>query len=628
MNRVRGGGGAQDGWAGLIGAVATALAGEAPGGGYAPPHPHSWLAAVASATPPCLRQWLNRQAEAAAAAGGHAEPLIYQNELPVQLLAGGIVTAAARAVASWRAAPRDILTHGPATGEPRDGAGDTPDDRVLGIVAISALSTLALEPGGEDKILVQVRELTAGFAAPGWPEALGSLATRTRELHDLLWQARNTRSQHWQHVTLEDRVLAEAAAAAAVGGAAAASGTPPEQWLFPFHLFCRLAVSAAEDALTAIERWLGVDFLPAPRTPQRSASLAVLAASQAAGLWRGCDCKAAAGAGDLAFVPRGRCRQPDHDLRSWRPGQPRPGSRNGSRYASTLWGWLRRWLGGAASGRAGDGERAGYARLHTNDVAGSVLARTWLSTDRGAGGPVLLYDRILPEYCLRCGNKIQLASHTTGAGRTQVVRMCCDDPERVYRSDFTERNGRRLPRPKLGIVVVLRSDTPGRAGYCPTTPLGPLWLCRASGRYSCSRQYCPACGASPGQGHEPVPYGWVLLPHGQAWQDLKDTARPRPGVAGGQVREADLRFLTEIFAELRPGPQPVFADPACVWAAARAFSLADMERFRELAGRRGLELLLRCKEMAGETGRDGRDARHDGARSHGERIGHGDEFVD
>jgi hypothetical protein len=163
-------------------------------------------------------------------------------------------------------------------------------------------------------------------------------------------------------------------------------------------------------------------------------------------------------------------------------------------------------------------------------------------------------------------------------------------------------------RPKLGIVVIWQSEVAGSAGYCSTAPLGPLWLCRTSGRYSRSQQYCPACGPDPGPGHEPVPHGWVLLPREQAWHDLVGTAG-RGGSAdgpasGATVSESDLRYLEEVFAELQPGTQPTFATPADVWAAARGWSIEEMERFRDLAGQRGLELLLRCKQIAEGTGQD------------------------
>jgi hypothetical protein len=591
MNRESCGGGVQDSWAGVVDAVAAALADRPSSRENGSQHPHSLLAAVAGATPPGLRSRLRHHAADDGAAGRPIEPLLHQTELPVYLLGSGIIDVAAHAVAMWRKGVAD----GPA-------ADNSAEVRVLASVAISALSTLRLEVTGDDAVLAHVRARIGGFDASGWAEALASLAGRTRELHDLLWAARNTRNHQWPHVSLEDQILAEAVAAAVVSGAAAASEVPPQQWLFPFHLFCRVAVSAAEDGLAAIERWLGIDFLPAPRTIERSVSLAVLATEQAASLWQGCACKTGTDPAELAYDPRGRCRQPDHDLRSWQPGKIRPGSRNGSRYASTLWGWLRRWLGGTGGGRAPDAGPHGYARPHTNDVAGSVLARRWLSADRGADGPVLLYDRILPEFCLRCGSKVRLVSRVTGTGRTQVERVCCASPQRVYRSDFNERNGKRTPRPKLGIVIV---GEPGRAGYCSTRTLGPLWLCRVSGRYSRSRQYCPECGPSPGPEHDEVRHGWVWLPREQAWQDLKHTAQQADSAgepaAEGTVTEADLRYLERIFAEVVPGTRPKFATPADVWVAAQDWSIEEMDRFRDLAGRPGLELLLRCKGIAQEA---------------------------
>lgn len=590
MNRESCGGGVQDSWADVIDAVAAALADRPSSGGNGSPHPHSLLAAVAGAAPPGLRARLQRHGAGDGAAGRPVEPLLYQNELPVYLLGSGIVDVAAHAVATWR--------KGVADGAAAD---DGAEVRVLAVVAISALSTLRLEEAGDDAVLVRVRGRIGEFDVSGWAEALASLADRTRELHDLLRTARNSRNHQWPHVSLEDQILAEAVAAAVVGGAAAASGVPPQRWLFPFYLFCKVAVSAAEDGLAAIERWLGTDFLPAPRTIERSVSLAVLVTEQAASLGQGCACKTGTDPAELAYDPRGRCRQPDHDLRSWQPGNIRYGSRRGSRYASTLWGWLRRWLGGTSG-------PLGRSRLHTNEVAGSVLARRWLSADRGAGGPILLYDRVLPEFCLRCGNKVALVSHATATGRVQVERICCANPQRVYRSDFNERDGKRTPRPKLGIVVFWAAGLPDRAGYCSTGPLGPLWLCRASGRYSRSPQYCAECGPSPGPGHDPVRHGWVWLPREQAWRDLAGTAQQVDSAgeptAEGTVADADLRDLEGIFAEVVPGTRPTFATPADVWAAAQDWSIEEMERFRDLAGRPGLELLLRSKGIAEEADQD------------------------
>jgi len=341
MNREPCGGGVQDSWADVAGAVAAALADHPSSRENGSQHPDSLLTAVAGASPPGLRSRLQRQAAGDGAAGRPIEPLLHQNELPVYLLGSGIIDVAAHAVATWRKGVAD----GPA-------ADDSTEVRVLAVVAISALSTLRLEVTGDDAVLAHVCARIGGFDASGWAEALASLADRTRELHDLLRAARNTRNHQWPRVSLEDQILAEAVAAAVVGGAAAASEVPPQQWLFPFHLFCKVAVSAAEDGLATIERWLGIDFLPAPRTIERSISLVVLATEQAASLWQGCACKTGTDPAELAYDPRGRCRQPDHDLRSWQPGSIRPGSRRGSRYASTLWGWLRRWLGGT-SGQLG-----------------------------------------------------------------------------------------------------------------------------------------------------------------------------------------------------------------------------------------------------------------------------------
>jgi hypothetical protein len=311
--------------------------------------------------------------------------------------------------------------------------------------------------------------------------------------------------------------------------------------------------------------------------------------------------------GELGFARRGPCRQDDHDLRAWRPGQGKPGSRGGARYASTLWGWQRRWLGGADFGRAAAAApAAGSARtrLRPNDVASSVLARKWLCADRGFGGPVLRYDRILPEFCLGCGGKVRLTSVPGPAGRMLVRRApCCPQQQLVYRSEFIWRDGRRLLRPKLGLVVASQSDDGGHAGYGSTEPLGPVWVCRASGRYSCSGRCCPECGPGQERGHEPVPHGWVLLPLAGAWADLRATAGLDDEQAAGSpaddaVGQADLRFLADVCGQLPPGNKRQFEAPADAWAVAKGWSSAEMNSFTDLAGLRGLELLLRCRRIA------------------------------
>ncbi len=573
-------------WTDVINVVAAALAAHRfPAEGDSPGSP-SLLAALTGSAPPSLQRRLQRDH----AAQGDVEPLIYQNELPVRLLAHGIIGIAAHAVASR-----------PGASEP--GAGDP---RVMAIVALAALSTLRLDRADHTAPWTQDRLAGLGFDEIAWTQALDSLADRTAELDDLLRRAASDRRQTWRQVSLEDRILAEAVAAAVVGGAALANGLPARQWTFPFHLFCSLAVSAAKLSLRTIERWLGIEFLPAPLAPERTASLAVLVADEASALEQGCGCKADTGVDEIAYARRGPCRQADHDLRAWLPGQPKPGSRTGARYASTLWGWQRRWLGGANAGRAATDGHPERPRLHSNDVASSVLARRWLSGDRGFGGPVLLYDRILPEFCLTCGSKVQLAASTDGAGRTIIRRMpCCGQQQLVYRSEFTFRGGRGILKPKLGIIVAWPSSSEGNAGYGTTALLGPLWICRRSGRYSLSARHCPSaeCRADGKCSLGPVPHGWVLLPLSDAWADLKatgglgdyETASLPPD---GTVSEAELRLIAGICGKLWPDRECRFETPADVWTLASSWSSAQMNDFMALGKRPGLELLLRCKEIA------------------------------
>jgi len=578
-------------WAEIIDAVATPLeARRLPDAGGE--DSVSLLAAVTGSVPPGLRRRLQHQLPSQDPANDDVEPLIYQNEFGVHLLADGIVDVATQAVAGRCARGCPAVT---------------------AIVAVAALSTLRLEPAGNAAARLQVHRRITMFGAPAWTEALDCLASRTAELNDLLTKAADGRRQSWARVTPEDRILAEALAAAVVGGAAQASGVPPQRWLLPFHLFCSLGTSAARSSLTTIEHWLGIEFLPAPRTAGRAASLAALVADEAAALWRGCGCKVAAGGDELGFARRGPCRQDDHDLRAWRPGEGKPGSRGGARYASTLWGWQRRWLGGADFGRAATATDAARPRLRPNDVASSVLARRWLDADRGFGGPVLRYDRILPEFCLGCGSKVRLTSVPGPAGHMLVRRAtCCPQQQLVYRSEFIWRDGRRLLRPKLGLVVAAEG---GNAGYGSTEPLGPVWVCRSTGRYSCSGRYCPECGPGQERGHERVHHGWVLLPLAGAWADLRATAglddlqvnvSPADGVspadtgspADNTVGDADLRFLADVCGHLPPGHQRQFEAPADAWALAKGWSSAEMNRFKDLAGLRGLELLLRCRRFA------------------------------
>lgn len=559
-------------WPGILEAVAGALSQawlpavrDEPG--------QSLLDALAEATPRSLRRAVARQA-AAGGDGEAVEPLIHQNDLPPYLLANGAFEVAATAVA----------------------------DRVAAAVAVCALSTLGSGQAPHEGALSPLPRRLAEFAAPAWQEGLAALAARTAELNGLLRAAAGTRRQQWRGVPPDDRILAEAAAAAVVGGAAGATGVPPQTWRFPFHLFCRLGVSAAEDAGAAIERWLGIEFLPAPHTRERTASLAALVAAQAMTLAGGCRCKDGIDRGEVAFVPRGACRQEDHDLRLWRPGGTRPGSRGGGRFAATLWGWHRRWLGGA--GAAPSPPAAARPRLRSHDVAGSVLARCWLAVDRGFGGPVLRYDRILPEACLNCGATVRIAHRTAPGGRAATGRDdCCERPRRVYRSEISLRGGGAQVRHKLGVVVAAQEDgAPG--GYCSTAPLGPLWLCASSGRYSLAGRYCPdpGCGPHDGGGHLRVDHGWVLLPRGQAWADLRGTAARGDGAAaaggGGGLSEDDLRYLREALGLPAQGAWGAGRTAAEVWERARGWSAREMEAFRKRAGKRGLELLLKCKQAA------------------------------
>jgi hypothetical protein len=574
-------------WSEVMNKVAAALADrQLPDAMGDREHPVSLLTAVTGSIPPGLLRRLRLypvDPEFRSPANDDVEPLIYQNEFPVSLLAAGIVDVAAQAV-------------GGACGQ------ECP--RVTAITAISALSTLRLEPAEEGAALLHVHRRIAAFGSPEWTAALDALARRTAELDELFAAVAGDRRQGWHRVALEDRILGEAVAAAVVGGAAQASCVPPRDWLFPFHLFCNLGVSAAGSALSTVERWLGIEFQPGPRTPARAASLAGLVADEASALWRGCGCKVPAEDEELGFARRGPCRQDDHDLRAWLPGQHKPGSRSGARYASTLWGWQRRWLGGADVGRAAAAAPAARPKLRSNDVASSVLARRWLSADRGFGGPVLRYDRILPEFCRSCGSKVRLISVAGPAGRTLVQRAaCCPQQHLVYRSEFIERDGRRLLRPKLGIVVASQSQEGGNAGYGSTEPLGPIWMCRQCGRYSRSAGQCPGCGPVPERAHERVHHGWVLLPLAAAWADLKATAGPGDDdmaskAAGDAVAEADLRFLADVCGQLTPREPRQPGTPADVWALAKGWSSADMNAFRSLAGRRGLELLFQCRQIA------------------------------
>ena len=294
-------------WSEVMNKVAASLAArQLPDAEGDPDNPVSMLTALTGSIPPGLRRRLRLGPLGPLSqnkANNDVEPLIYQNEFPVRLLAVGIVDVAAQAVGA---------------------ASDQECPRVTAITAIAALSTLRLDPGEEGATLLHVHRRMRAFGSAEWTAALDALARRTAELDELLAAAAGDRRQGWHRVALADRILGEAVAAAVVGGAAQASGVPPREWLFPFHLFCNLGVSAAGSALSTVERWLGIEFLPEPRTPARAASLAALVADEASALWRGCGCKAPAEDEELGFARRGPCRQDDHDLRVWRPGSTSP----------------------------------------------------------------------------------------------------------------------------------------------------------------------------------------------------------------------------------------------------------------------------------------------------------------
>ncbi len=546
----------------------------------------SMLAALTGAPSPRLRYQLERLHELRSSPGRAAEPQVHQYLVPLYLLSRRIVNVAAIAVAGCT--PQEFA--------------ELADDerqrhRATGIVAVAALSTLRLGTELWGELNGQAAGLAQPFGSVAWTTALDQLAARSAELHELMLAADHDRRHAWRGVDTADRILAEALAAAVVGGAADASGVPPDRWLFPFHIFCKLALSAAEDGLATIEDWIGIEFAPPPRSPEREIDLAVLVAGQAGHLHQGCQCKAGTDPRAVAFVPRGPCRQADHDLRNWLPGLAKSGGRGG-RYAETLWGWLRRWLGGAGTSRAAAG---GRARLRPNDVAGSVLVRCWLHMDRGYGGPSLLYDRILPEYCKNCTRPAHPVTTARPGEHASVDRIkCCDEPQRVYRSDFTERAGKRVIRPKLGLIV---ASEQGRAGYRSTQPLGRLWLCTSSGRYFLSSEYCPDCqtGTADGQ-HEQVSHGWVLLPLADAWQDLLSTRQPPPEPVlpdrAVSASKEDLMLLQQAFSAMGLEHARALRTAADAWNVAREWKRDEMDQFMPIAGKEGLEALLRCKQVA------------------------------
>ena len=331
-------------WADVMETVAVALAeqplgpvGERrpPAVGEVPYDSPSMLAATAAATPRELRLRLGSYGALDSAGADELTPEIYLNEWPTRLLATGIVGAAAQALAGrpeLLGGYPELLTGYPELTTDAGLPDGVPDgERVIAAVTISALSTFQLDPRAELAALDEVRRHLPKFSGPGWADALDALTKRTAELYGLLRSAAGARRQVWRGVSLEDRLLAEAVAAAVLGGSASASGVPAHEWLFPFHLFCRLGMTAADDALGTIERWLGTEFRPEPRTRQRSAALAVFVASEAMALPGGCRCKEGVDFGEVAYTPRGACRQADHDLGSWRPGMMKAGNRAGRR---------------------------------------------------------------------------------------------------------------------------------------------------------------------------------------------------------------------------------------------------------------------------------------------------------
>lgn len=579
-------------WADVIASVAAALAKRPLAG--TEPQPHSGrlayspslLVALTTAEPlNLLRRRRRHMTEGHPVAGSEVGGDML--DAPFELLASGIIDVAAQAAAIHAVPTR------------RGGAfgGSAPDARVTAVVAISALSTIHLDWMPDEAALAAVRSRLGWFTNPSWEEALDALADRTGEVLGLLTAARDRRQHAWPGVEPDDRMLAEAVAAAVVGGSASASGVPPDQWRFPFRIFCKLGASAAWDAVNAIEQWLGVEFRPG-RSFERQASLGEFILSEAKELHRGCTCKEGIDPHHTGFIPRGSCRQADHDIRCWRPGEVKPGSRAGSRFADTLWGWLRRWLGGPGGGAI---DASGRPKLRSHDVAGSVVTRKWLATGHGLGGPVLRYDRILPEFCLNCLRRPEIRTIRDAGGHTRIERHCCTCPQLVYQSEFSVRRGQQLLKPKLGLIV---DSGDGMSGYLPTDPLGPLWVCDISGRYSRSANYCPnpGCGQDTHGHHAGFKYGWVLLPLSKAWDDLRDTARPEDALAvtesGHPLSESDLHWLREELIRLDPANRSRVRTPEDIWAAATSWSVDDVARFAQSAGDEGIELLMQCKRIA------------------------------
>ena len=360
-------------WPDVINAVAAALAGQRFPAEGDPPGSPSLLAALTGSAPPGLRRRLQREPAARQAVAGDVEPLIYQNELPVRLLARGIIGIAAHAVASRPGAER------PGGSDPR----------VTAIVALAALSTLRLDQAGDDR---------AAGPRLAWPghrfdaaavDAGTRLARRrTAELDELLRRAAGTAARpgdrsRWRTGSWPRRSPRRSSAARRQ-----ASGLPPGSGRS--RSTCSAAWPSARPSCRSrtIERWLGIEFLPAPLTPERTASLAALVADEASALEQGCGCKAETGTR--------RARLTRDGGRAARPiticGRGGQGSRNPA--AAPARGTPARCGDGSAAGSAGrmpggplpTDTRSG-PRLRSNDVASSVLARRWLSGDRGVRRP-------------------------------------------------------------------------------------------------------------------------------------------------------------------------------------------------------------------------------------------------
>jgi hypothetical protein len=169
----------------------------------------------------------------------------------------------------------------------------------------------------------------------------------------------------------------------------------------------------------------------------------------------------------------------------------------------------------------------------------------------------------------------------------------------VYRTEFGRRRGKRVIKPKLGLIV---ASANGAGGYRSTESLGPLWLCASTGRYFIHSEFCPGCGKPPDNGqHQAVHYGWVLLPLADAWADLRlglaqGSAQALPS-QGAAIGPTELRFLQEAFAQVKPGHDVQLRSPHEAWGIARSWSTEEINQFSVIAGKRGLELLFLCKQI-------------------------------